>query len=32
MLGKGNERPAFEAVAAYPGGLQIGGTCRHSGA
>src|SRR5438309_789801 len=25
MLGPGNEEPALEALAAYPGGLQIGG-------
>ena len=25
MLGPGNERPAREALAAYPGGLQVGG-------
>ena len=25
MLGPGNEQPAREALAAYPGGLQIGG-------
>lgn len=25
MLGKGNEEAAFKALAAYPGGLQIGG-------
>src|SRR5437588_3397727 len=25
MLGPGNEEPALEALAAFPGGLQIGG-------